>query len=84
MIVFCFTLDRPAYGFLRRLDKQFKVVPLMVLTALTALTATATPDVLTDLNQLFGGDPVCEISTVNTPNITYHVNEIKPQGIHIR
>ena len=71
MIVFCFTLNRPAYGFLR-LDKQFKGVPLM------ALTATATPDVLTDLKQLLGGDPVCEISTVNKPNITHHVNEINP------
>ena len=68
-----FTL-RPAYGFLKRLDKQFKGVPLM------ALTATATPDVLIELKQLLGGNPICEISTVNKANITYNVHEIKPQG----
>ena len=45
-----------------------------------ALTATATPDVLIELKQLLGGDPICEISTVNKDNITYHVYEIKPQG----
>ena len=45
-----------------------------------ALTATATPDVLIELKQLLGGDPICEISTVNKDNITYHVHEIKPQG----
>ena len=77
-IMFCFThnINRPAYGFLKRLNKQFAGVPLM------ALTATATPDVLADLKQLLGGNPVCEISSVNKANITYHVNEIKPQGIH--
>lgn len=46
-----------------------------------ALTATATPDVLIELKQLLGGNPICEISTVNKANITYHVHEIKPQGI---
>ena len=45
-----------------------------------ALTATATPDVLIELKQLLGGNPICEISTVNKANITYHVHEIKPQG----
>ena len=47
------------------MDKQFKGVPLM------APTATATvPDVLIELKLLLGGNPICEISTVNKANIT--------------
>ena len=47
-----------------------------------ATTATATPHILADLKLLLGGNPVCDISNVNKANITYHVKEIKPQGMH--
>ena len=43
-----------------------------------ALTATATAEVLEYLKQLLR-DPVCEIASVNKPNITYHVRQITPK-----
>ena len=60
----------PAYGFVKRLNKQFPGVPLM------ATTATATPHILADLKLLLGGNPVCVISSVNKANITSHVKEL--------
>ena len=63
-------VPRPAYDWVTRLNSHFPSVPLM------ALTATATLEVLVCLKQLLK-DPLWEIASVNKPNITYHVQQIK-------
>ena len=44
-----------------------------------ALTATATPEVVDCLQQL-QKNSVCEMASVNKPNIIYSVTAIKPEG----
>jgi len=51
------------------LKAEFPCVPLM------ALTATATPDIKRQLQQMLQ-DPLIEVSNINRPNITFHAVEL--------
>lgn len=63
-------LYRPEYGYLLNISTHFPDVPIMT------LTATATPAIRDKLVSMLR-DPVKEIATVNKPNISLHVRELK-------
>ena len=69
----CITNHRPAYTWLKKLKDHFPGTPVM------ALTATATPEVVGMLKDLLG-DPLCEMASINKPNISYEVHKIKQAG----
>ena len=62
---------RSAFSELRKLKSEFPTIPLM------ALTATATTAVKEEM-QLLLRNPVISQSSMNRPNVTLKVEELKP------